>query len=193
MPGSSSASTRSRGSSLPRAVCLVARGVAAAERGLGGLGAQVVDQRAHRVGVGPELGRARVDLGLQGLHVCLLGFVVQFRVCSDASVALVPRLPAADADADAAQQPVGQAVDEAVHLDALAAVPGAPQDGRPADVGHLLDRRSARPAGAPRSSSSVAAAAAPHACCAMSSMCRSQLSASPTERCSATACTPPQP
>ena len=47
LPGSSSVCTRSRGSSLPREVCLRARVLAAAERGPLHLRAQVRGERAH--------------------------------------------------------------------------------------------------------------------------------------------------
>ena len=65
-----------------RRVCLARSGPPPCSP-LRGLRAQVFDQRAHCLGVGPELGRARVDLGLQNLHVSFLGSGVQFRVCRD--------------------------------------------------------------------------------------------------------------
>jgi len=40
------------------------------------------------------------------------------------------------------QQSVGQAVNEPVDIDALAAIPGAPEDRRAADIGNLFDERS---------------------------------------------------
>ena len=103
-----------------------------------------------------------------------------------------PALPARDARADAAQQPVVQAVNEAVHLDTLAAMPGSAHDGRVADVDDLLDdvqlaraaRRAALVVGASESLAVLAR---------ISWIWRSQLSARPIERFVSAACTPPQP
>ncbi len=71
VPGSSSICTRSRGSSLPRAVCL-ARAASPPPSGMPrDLGLQVGHQRAHGLRIGLELGGTGVELGLQNGHVSL--------------------------------------------------------------------------------------------------------------------------
>ena len=67
-PGSTSALMRSRGSSLPRARCFCARLLAAAAGDVRGLLAQVGDEAAHHLRVGPEFRRAYVESGLDGRH-----------------------------------------------------------------------------------------------------------------------------
>src|ERR1019366_8393322 len=47
---------------------LGARGLAAAQRHLVDLRAQVFDKRRHRPGIGPEFGGARVEIGFQCAH-----------------------------------------------------------------------------------------------------------------------------
>src|SRR5215218_1450818 len=54
-------------------------------------------------------------------------------------VALAPRQTVLDARTQLAEEAVPQAVDEAVHLDAIPSVPRTPQDRGAAHVGHLLD------------------------------------------------------
>ena len=67
-PGSSSARTRSRGRSLPRATCFARRGLAAALLDARDLRAQVGDQRRHRVAVPRERRVARVELRFDDGH-----------------------------------------------------------------------------------------------------------------------------
>src|SRR5260370_23230589 len=140
VPGSSSCSTRSRGSSLPRAVCL--------SRAAGPPPCSAFDAFALRsstnVRIASALARNSADCGLTWVfRICmsrsLIPWVqVSLQGLQRRVIALFPRLSAADAHASAPQQSVGQVVDKPVHLDALAAVPGAPQDGGPADVRDLL-------------------------------------------------------
>ena len=69
-PGSSSISTRSRGSNLPRATCLARAASPPPERAPGLAGAQFVDQRPHGGRVGGEFGAFPIDFGFQHRHDC---------------------------------------------------------------------------------------------------------------------------
>ena len=70
VPGSSSRSTRSRGSSLPRADVALARLFAAALHRRVELGAQIRDQRLHGRGVARELGACGSMADAQRAHRC---------------------------------------------------------------------------------------------------------------------------
>ncbi len=145
VPGSSSCSTRSRGSSLPRAVWRSRAAGAAALRHLRGLGAQVVDERhACASALARNSSRAGVDLRLQDLH--LLCFLSAARVARSVQrlhrriavffpVRCVPSMLSPTRRSSPSARPNTRPCT----CDAWPRCQARPQDRGAADVGHLLD------------------------------------------------------